>query len=585
MGKTTDELFAEATEADYETIAPVVLAASDTEEEFQFRIDEHLRTIAIPEKGVVAGVEGDLNVNIARFTMVRYYHGRDLSKLSIRINYRNANGQVNYYNVSDAVVSGDSIVFSWEYAADVTQYKGNVQFVVYLFSATNAVLKQRFFTTLGTLEVLEGLEVDSSIPVSEQTDILLHLKKDLSAYAEEVKKSLPADYTAMTEQVNSLKEDLSDIDYIVFKDKINKLAFNSEGSSSNITLNGNTITSINATKEQYKAFINTSLFENGKKYIVVMKFKNDNSTNITVYANAFSYAFQGAIGKTQSLGIGKSETSVMPYTAKSDIRGFSIYSTTENASYTVDIYIYDVTDKDISNIDFSVGGTKIKILKSDLEKPYFGKILCTYGDSITAQQTWQDYVQRELGFSKYYNHGVGGRRLMAMATDECLAEITEDFDVILVMGGTNDWAQDRTIGAENDINTDDQTFTGTFYGGLNALMKKLTTKYPTKRIVFMTQTPVKNSNGENFFLKKGSADGLKNSNGNTTRDFAKATLNACGNNHVPCIDLNSLVGWNENNISSFVLNENDMFFHPTSIGGKRMAECISGFLESIQSIN
>lgn len=211
MAKTTDELFAEATEADYETAEPVTLAASDTEEEFQFRIDEHLRTIAIPEKGVVAGVEGDLNVNIARFTMTRYYHGRDLSKLNIRINYRNANGQVNYYTVSDATASGDSIIFSWEFAADVTQYKGNVQFVVYLFSATNAVLKQRFFTTLGTLEVLEGLEVDSSIPVSEQTDILLHLKKDLSAYAEEVKKSLPADYTAMTEQVSSLKEDLSDV--------------------------------------------------------------------------------------------------------------------------------------------------------------------------------------------------------------------------------------------------------------------------------------------------------------------------------------------------------------------------------------
>lgn len=211
MAKTTDELFAEATEADYETAEPVTLAASDTEEEFQFRIDEHLRTIAIPEKGVVAGVEGDLNVNIARFTMTRYYHGRDLSKLNIRINYRNANGQVNYYTVSDATASGDSIIFSWEFAADVTQYKGNVQFVVYLFSATNAVLKQRFFTTLGTLEVLEGLEVDSFIPVSEQTDILLHLKKDLSAYAEEVKKSLPADYTAMTEQVSSLKEDLSQL--------------------------------------------------------------------------------------------------------------------------------------------------------------------------------------------------------------------------------------------------------------------------------------------------------------------------------------------------------------------------------------
>ena len=82
-----------------------------------------------------------------------------------------------------------------------------------------------------------------------------------------------------------------------------------------------------------------------------MKFKNDSSTNITVYANAFSYAFQGSIGKTQSLGIGKSETSVMSYTAKSDIRGFSIYSTTENASYTVDIYIYDVISYEFGDKD------------------------------------------------------------------------------------------------------------------------------------------------------------------------------------------------------------------------------------------
>lgn len=576
---TTDELLEEMLEDVEEYATPVA------DDDLQFWIDEHLRVISIPKNGVVAGVEGDKNVNKIKFGMNRYYHCFDMSTFSGRILYSNAKGNKNYYNITDMQASGNTITFSWLVDADAVQYMGKTAFVVYLFKTQGSELRQKFYSTLATLKVLEGMEVDSAVPVEKQTDIIERMKEEISAYAEEVKKSLPADYTAMTEQVSSLKEDLSDIDYIVFKDKINKLAFNSEGSSSNITLNGNTITSINATKEQYKAFINTSLFENGKKYIVVMKFKNDNSTNITVYANAFSYAFQGSIGKTQSLGIGKSETSVMPYTAKSDIRGFSIYSTTENASYTVDIYIYDVTDKDISNIDFSVGGTKIKILKSDLEKPYFGKILCTYGDSITAQQTWQDYVQRELGFSKYYNHGVGGRRLMAMATDECLAEITEDFDVILVMGGTNDWAQDRTIGAENDINTDDQTFTGTFYGGLNALMKKLTTKYPTKRIVFMTQTPVKNSNGENFFLKKGSADGLKNSNGNTTRDFAKATLNACGNNHVPCIDLNSLVGWNENNISSFVLNENDMFFHPTSIGGKRMAECISGFLESIQSIN
>lgn len=370
-----------------------------------------------------------------------------------------------------------------------------------------------------------------------------------SATAEEIK----ADREKITTneiKIAGLKSDLANIDYIVFNDKISKLSFTESGTSSDISLNGNTIVSTNATRAHYKAFINSSLFENGKSYIVVMKFKNNSDADISVYANAFSYKFESSIGSTTNLMAGKTEITVKNYTGTSKDRGFSIYSHTDGASYTVDIYIYDITDnKYASKVDFSIGGEEIKKLKSDFEKPYFEKILCTYGDSITAQQTWQDYIQNNLGFSKYYNHGVGGRRLMSMATDECLSEITEDFDVMLVMGGTNDWAQDRLIGIESDINTDEQSFTGTFYGGLNALLKKLTTKYPTKRIVFMTQIPTKSKNGEGFFLKKGSADGLKNSNGNTTRDFAKATLNACANNHVPCIDLNSLVGWNENNIS------------------------------------
>ena len=405
-----------------------------------------------------------------------------------------------------------------------------------------------------------------------------------SATAEEIK----ADREKITTneiKIAGLKSDLANIDYIVFNDKISKLSFTESETSSDISLNGNTIVSTNATRAHYKAFINSSLFENGKSYIVVMKFKNNSDADISVYANAFSYKFESSIGSTTNLMAGKTEITVKNYTGTSKDRGFSIYSHTDGASYTVDIYIYDITDnKYASKVDFSIGGEEIKKLKSDFEKPYFEKILCTYGDSITAQQTWQDYIQNNLGFSKYYNHGVGGRRLMSMATDECLSEITEDFDVMLVMGGTNDWAQDRLIGIESDINTDEQSFTGTFYGGLNALLKKLTTKYPTKRIVFMTQIPTKSKNGEGFFLKKGSADGLKNSNGNTTRDFAKATLNACANNHVPCIDLNSLVGWNENNISSFVKNEDDKFFHPTSVGGMRMAECIIGFLKSIWKV-
>ncbi len=380
-------------------------------------------------------------------------------------------------------------------------------------------------------------------------------------HATETAEEIKADREKITTneiKIAGLKSDLVNIDYIVVNDKINTLSFSSEGTSSDIILNGNVITASSSVAEQYKAFINKSLFEKNKKYKVVTKFTNNSKVSIRVYLNAFGFAFKRNIGMVQGLASGQSAVDVVDYTGEDDIRGFSIYSL-QSASYTVEIYVYDVTDNAYADkIDFSVGGTKIKILKSDLEKPYFGKILCTYGDSITAQQTWQDYVQRELGFSKYYNHGVGGRRLMEMATDSCLAEITEEFDVILIMGGTNDWAQDRAIGNPTDELTD--SFTGSFYGGLNTLIQKLSIKYPAKRIIFMTQTPAKFSSGKDFFLHRGSEDGLINSNKNTTRDFANAMIIACKNNHIPCIDLNELVGWNKNNLPYFVKNENEMVF-------------------------
>lgn len=381
MAKTTDELFAEATEADYETAEPVTLAASDTEEEFQFRIDEHLRTIAIPEKGVVAGVEGDLNVNIARFTMTRYYHGRDLSKLNIRINYRNANGQVNYYTVSDATVSGDSIVFSWEFAADVTQYKGNVQFVVYLFSATNAVLKQRFFTTLGTLEVLEGLEVDSSIPVSEQTDILLHLKKDLSAYAEEVKKSLPADYTAMTEQVNSLKEDI---------------VYRTSSAIAQLNMTDGALLKKNGGKENNESWATSNMIDvNGCKYIRVKGLFN-NLPEQSYYTHIVFYAYDefSPDNKVSSVTLAEAEMKTVDVTLEipSEANYFAICNSVANkGSVSVEKYYERLVLSDLSNL---IDLTSV-IVDKDLEvnglSISFDNNVVTFNGALTKNSTFLLY--------------------------------------------------------------------------------------------------------------------------------------------------------------------------------------------------
>lgn len=211
---TTDELLEEMLEDVEEYATPV------TDDDLQFWIDEHLRVISIPKNGVVAGVEGDKNVNKIKFGMNRYYHGFDMSTFSGRILYSNAKGNKNYYNITDMQASGSAITFSWLVDADAVQYMGKTAFVVYLFKTQGSELRQKFYSTLATLNVLEGMEVDSAVPVEKQTDIIERMKEEISAYAEEVKKSLPADYTAMTEQVSSLKEDLE-----YFKDDVTK-AFN-----------------------------------------------------------------------------------------------------------------------------------------------------------------------------------------------------------------------------------------------------------------------------------------------------------------------------------------------------------------------
>lgn len=206
---TTDELLEEMLEDVEEYATPV------TDDDLQFWIDEHLRVISIPKNGVVAGVEGDKNVNKIKFGMNRYYHDFDMSTFSGRILYSNAKGNKNYYNITDMQASGSTITFSWLVDADAVQYMGKTAFVVYLFKIQGSELRQKFYSTLATLKVLEGLEVDSAVPVEKQTDIIERMKEEISAYAEEVKKSLPADYTAMTEQVSSLKEDLDDFEGVI----------------------------------------------------------------------------------------------------------------------------------------------------------------------------------------------------------------------------------------------------------------------------------------------------------------------------------------------------------------------------------
>ena len=83
-------------------------------------IDEDLRVIEIPARGVVIGVENDKDVNRIRFRMNRTWRGKDMSKYNLRINYANAKGDLNFYDVKNKYVEGDVVVFDWIVASDAT---------------------------------------------------------------------------------------------------------------------------------------------------------------------------------------------------------------------------------------------------------------------------------------------------------------------------------------------------------------------------------------------------------------------------------------------------------------------------------
>lgn len=197
-----------------------VLAKMDTldvnEEEIQYIIDENLRVISIPPLGVVLGVEGDKDVNSAKFKMVRYYKGIDLSKFEIRINFANANGDLSYYTVKNPTVTDDTLTFEWLIGYLVTKYKGTVRFVVRMIitDSSTGEVQQAFDTTIGEAQSLEGLLVDT--PTDEKVyDIVAQLKADLTDHVNDLLKTIPEDYNELTKKVedntlgiSELKEDL-----------------------------------------------------------------------------------------------------------------------------------------------------------------------------------------------------------------------------------------------------------------------------------------------------------------------------------------------------------------------------------------
>lgn len=207
-----------------ETKSAAVVAESQAEDICV--IDSDLRIIGIPEQFKVLGVESDKDVRAMQFRIPKTYKGTDLSAFTISVNYQNARGMKDRYIVTDKKVSGDQIEFSWTVGKTATVYRGDTRFIVCMrLIGSDGVIKKEFNTTLATMTVLEGLEVDDPVIEQEEKDIIAQLlqivddksKEAVQAVTEEGTKQIKAvqaaaqEIAADREQIKTNKADIADL--------------------------------------------------------------------------------------------------------------------------------------------------------------------------------------------------------------------------------------------------------------------------------------------------------------------------------------------------------------------------------------
>lgn len=207
-----------------ETKSAAVVAESQAEDICV--IDSDLRIIDIPEQFKVLGVENDKDVKVMQFRMPKVYKGTDLSAFNISVNYQNARGTKDRYVVTDKKVSGDQIEFSWTVGKTATVYRGDTRFIVCMrLAGSDGVIQKEFNTTLATMTVLEGLEVDDPVIEQEEKDIIAQLlqivddksKEAVQAVTEEGTKQIKAvqaaaqEIAADREQIKTNKADIADL--------------------------------------------------------------------------------------------------------------------------------------------------------------------------------------------------------------------------------------------------------------------------------------------------------------------------------------------------------------------------------------
>jgi lysophospholipase L1-like esterase len=211
---------------------------------------------------------------------------------------------------------------------------------------------------------------------------------------------------------------------------------------------------------------------------------------------------------------------------------------------------------------------------------WFGKTWNVLGDSFTARNIYQGLVKDILGIGVVNSYGVSGSCISekvgldnTRAMSVRYSAMTNTTDIVTVWGGVNDYGN-GSWGSQGGIplGTNADTTTATFYGALRVLIEGLLTKYPTKKIAFIT--PIQMNQANALTYKNGQN---ANTAGFKLEQYVNVIKEMCEKYGIPCLDLYHSSGLNEYNMVQFT----DDGLHPNTDGFTFMSHRIAKFIEQI----
>lgn len=365
----------------------------------------------------------------------------------------------------------------------------------------------------------------------------------------------------------------------------NRISSNTEMKSSSIdksNFDGNDFTvKINDNnKDGYIIFQET--LKAGHKYAIFynVKANSDYNFSLRLYDSGWK---QIIINAQQTSNVVATDTIFVSVNTDGN---FSIDLTSKNngTEFTGVLKIYDITGLDNivetfnfenlkdETVELKVNRTQESASDSHLN----GKKIVFYGDSVTAQNKFPVIVKEYYGINAI-NMGVGGSTIFYrsnsdMSSDTRINNIPSDADIVMIMGGTNDWGK---IQIEDELiysNGFDRT---KFKGAIAYIVQHIQAQCPNAKIIWCTTIGGQNetratSSPTIQYLPQ------KDMFGQSGYTFRNAEIEVCNILGIEVCDTWSC-GINGNN--AYIMIGDTV--HPTDAGAKLIANYIIGYLKSV----